>query len=195
MGWPASAVLKQTCPSPYRTSQMSCGIADAGRTWTAAAGSTGSSSSSSSTTGVEGGALPVPLPVQALDHATGYILAAAAIRGLALRTRAGQRRAWRWAPRDGSGGVAAFSASTSLARVAALLVSAGLSRTPPPAPSAAPRAAAALATTGADYDSSHPERTAWGDGLRLKPPVVVEGCPLAWALPASALGSAVPEWV
>jgi len=35
----------------------------------------------------------VPLPVQALDHATGRILAAAAIRGLTLRSAAGQRAA------------------------------------------------------------------------------------------------------
>lgn len=194
-----SRVLGSPPTPPLLTSQMSCGIANAGRTWAAAAGSSGSSSS---TGGGEEGAPPVPLPVQALDHAAGYILAAAAIRGLTLRTRAGQRRAWRGgAPRDGDGVVAAFSASTSLARVAALLMSsasAGPSGTPllpPQPPSAAPpHAAAALVTTDADYDSSHPERTAWGDGLRLKPPVLVEGCPLAWALPASALGSDVAEW-
>jgi hypothetical protein len=47
------------------------------------------------------------LPMQALDHATGYLLAAAAIRGLTrrLQTRVG------------------CEARTSLARIAALLVS------------------------------------------------------------------------
>ena len=35
---------------------------------------------------------PIPLPVQALDHATGYLLAAAAIRGLTERLRHGAVR-------------------------------------------------------------------------------------------------------
>jgi crotonobetainyl-CoA:carnitine CoA-transferase CaiB-like acyl-CoA transferase len=55
---------------------------------------------------------PTPLPVQALDMATGYVLAAAAVRGLARRLSTGKGCEMR----------------TSLARTAALLVSA-----PPPA--------------------------------------------------------------
>jgi hypothetical protein len=35
----------------------------------------------------KGMARPVPLPVQALDHATDYLMAAAALRGLAPRLR------------------------------------------------------------------------------------------------------------
>ena len=50
---------------------------------------------------------PKPLPVQAIDHATGYVLATAAIKGLLLRLR------------DGAG----FRAQTSLARMAGLLAS------------------------------------------------------------------------
>ena len=67
--------------------QMSTGIAAAGRAW-------------------RGTDKPVSLPVQALDHATGYLMAAAAVRGLALRLSEGQ----------------ATSASLSLARTAALLM-------------------------------------------------------------------------
>jgi len=51
---------------------------------------------------------PTPLPVQALDHATGYLMAAAAVRGLAERLKTGR----------------GFEARTSLARVAGLLVGA-----------------------------------------------------------------------
>jgi hypothetical protein len=36
---------------------------------------------------VLGRSVPTPLPVQALDHATGYRIAAAALRGLARRAR------------------------------------------------------------------------------------------------------------
>jgi len=70
--------------------QMSSGIAEAGMRWKAAD-------------------RPVPLPVQALDHATGYLMAAAALRGLALRRREGS----------------ATVARLSLARTAAALVGCG----------------------------------------------------------------------
>ncbi len=53
---------------------------------------------------------PVPLPVQALDHGTGYLLAAAAIRGLVRRLATG----------------AGTSTRASLARTAVLLTSGGL---------------------------------------------------------------------
>ena len=38
------------------------------------------------------------------------------------------------------------------------------------------------------------EHTVWGDARRLAPPVVVDGAPLHWDLPASPLGSAEPVW-
>ncbi|MCF6273713.1 MAG: CoA transferase [Rhodobacteraceae bacterium] len=63
--------------------QMSCGIAEAGMHWAKRD-------------------IPVPLPVQALDHATGYLMAAAAIRMLA--------------------GNGAMRARLSLARTAGLLM-------------------------------------------------------------------------
>ncbi|CAG4934253.1 CoA transferase [Acidithrix sp. C25] len=130
--------------------QMSSGIADAGRLMT-------------------GGSRPAPLPVQALDHATGYLLAAAAITGLSQRQIDGAGSRWR----------------TSLARVADLLIKAGPLQVPSdPSDSPIPP------------DPIGPiERTAWGDALRLPPPVVVQGAPLQWALPARRLGSDPPQWL
>jgi crotonobetainyl-CoA:carnitine CoA-transferase CaiB-like acyl-CoA transferase len=127
--------------------QMSTGIAEAGRV----------------TAGVDH---PVSLPAQALDHATGYLLAAAVIAGVALRQTDAVGSRWR----------------ASLARTADLLIGAGTrgadtgGRPSPPAP------------TGPI------ERTAWGDALRLRPPLTVTGAPLRWSLPARALGSDEACW-
>jgi CoA-transferase family III len=68
--------------------QMSAGIADAGMR-------------------LLGKDRPTPLPVQALDHATGYLMAAAVVRGLTQRIATGR----------------GFEARASLARTAQLLVS------------------------------------------------------------------------
>src|SRR5262245_45162014 len=73
--------------------QMSSGIADAGMK-------------------LLGKDRPTPLPVQALDHTTGYLMAAAAICGLAQRAATGQ----------------GYTAHTSLARTAQLLVSGPMDR-------------------------------------------------------------------
>ncbi len=111
---------------------------------------------------------PRPLPVQALDHATGYIMAAAVVRGLTRRLTEGV----------GSG------TRTSLARTAALLT-------------AAPRAdcAAAFAeATDTDY-SADIEVTGWGPARRMKPPLAVDGCVMRWDFPANPLGSSEPVWL
>ena len=111
---------------------------------------------------------PVPLPVQALDHAAGYLLATAALAGLTLRRQDGRGSRWR----------------TSLARMSRLLVDAGVAPT--------------IEGEGIDPTAPSPhepvERTAWGDARRLPPPVVVTGAPLYWDLPAGPLGSAPAEW-
>jgi crotonobetainyl-CoA:carnitine CoA-transferase CaiB-like acyl-CoA transferase len=129
--------------------QMSSGIAEAGRV---AAGSD----------------RPVPLPVQALDQATGYLLAAGALTGLTRRHTDGSGSRWR----------------TSLARVARLLVDAG--------------PVGQLDASGIDPAPPSPdapvERTAWGDARRLPPPLTVDGAPLWWSVPAGDLGSSAPEW-
>jgi hypothetical protein len=128
--------------------QMSAGIADAGRR-------------------LAGADPPVPLPVQALDHAAGYLMAAACLRGLALRLADGAGSRWR----------------TSLARVARLLVDAGL---------------ADGTDVAGDPAAAEPvgpvERTVWGDALRLAPAIEVDGAPLRWSRPAGPLGADRPHW-
>ena len=109
---------------------------------------------------------PTPLPVQALDHATGYIMAAAAVRGLAGRLSTG----------------AGCTVRASLAGTAALLT--GL---PPGDPGPlAPETPGDLAEARED--------TAWGSALRVRPPCEVEGAPMRWRGPAAPLGSATPSW-
>jgi crotonobetainyl-CoA:carnitine CoA-transferase CaiB-like acyl-CoA transferase len=111
---------------------------------------------------------PRPLPVQALDHATGYIMAAAVVRGLTRRLTG----------RVGS------DAKASLARTASLLT-------------AAPRSDPAVAfaeATDTDY-SPEIEATGWGPARRMKPPLAVDGCAMRWDFPASPLGSSEPIWM
>jgi len=129
--------------------QMSTGIAHAGMT-------------------AAGADRPVPLPVQALDHATGYLLAACALTGLARRRAEGVGSRWR----------------TSLARMARLLVDGG-----------AVEGADGPSIDPAPPDPRTPvERTPWGDARRLPAPVEVEGAPLHWSRPAGRLGGSAPEW-
>jgi hypothetical protein len=114
-----------------------------------------------------GTAHPTPLPVQALDHAAGWIMAAAVLRGLVES-------------RDGYG----RSARTSLARVAALL-----------APTAGKHNlhGALRAPDPADF-ADVLEQTVWGRIHRLRPTALIPGVPLRWGLPACPLGSAEARW-
>jgi crotonobetainyl-CoA:carnitine CoA-transferase CaiB-like acyl-CoA transferase len=109
---------------------------------------------------------PTPLPVQALDHSVGYFLAAAAMRGLTSRFEKGT----------------GFEARTSLARMAALLIDHACDAHEPIAPEIP------------DDLSKNIEETAWGPARRIKPPVIIDGAPLRWDVPASALGSSEPKW-
>lgn len=128
--------------------QMSSGIADAGMAWKQAD-------------------KPVPLPVQALDHATGYLMAASAIQALSERLNTGR------------GG----SARLSLARTAALLVEAGQVPQEP-----------ALRAEQASDQGLLVEQTAWGPAHRLLAPVTISGTPLQWDLPAGELGAHRAQW-
>ncbi|MDP4003996.1 CoA transferase [Methylobacterium sp. NEAU K] len=128
--------------------QMSCGIARAGQLW-------------------RGADRPVPLPVQALDHATGYLMAAAVLRLLARRLA------------DGTGGAARLS----LARTAALLAAAG--------PSAAEEEPA---PEGPEDLAREVEATSWGPARRLRPPVAVAGVAMRWGRAARLLGDDAPAW-
>jgi hypothetical protein len=94
-----------------------------------------------------GGDKPVPLPVQALDHATGYLLAAAAVDGLARRRAQGRGTTTR----------------CSLARTAAWLTS-----LPPTEDPGAHDDDATVVAEGV-------EDTTWGPARRLRPPIEVAG--------------------
>ena len=128
--------------------QMSSGIAEAGMLWKHAD-------------------KPVPLPLQALDHATGYLMAASAIQALGERLQSGR------------GG----SARLSLARTATLLVEAGQAPEQP-----------ALREEEPGDQGLVVEQTAWGQAHRLLPPLTIGGTPLQWDLPAGELGSHRPQW-
>ena len=128
--------------------QMSSGIADAGMAWKQAD-------------------KPVPLPLQALDHATGYLMAASAIQALSERLNSGR------------GG----SARLSLARTATLLVEAGQVPEQP-----------ALRAEAAEDQGLVVEQTSWGPAHRLLAPLTISGTPLQWDLPAGELGSHRAQW-
>lgn len=128
--------------------QMSAGIAHSGMKW-------------------QPSDRPLPLPVQALDHATGYLMAAAVLRALIWRVTENQ----------------ASTARLSLARVAhSLTESPGTSSV-----------AESLTLCSNDL-SPELEQTEWGPAKRCKSPVSVGGIPLTWQLPASRLGSVEPDW-
>lgn len=110
---------------------------------------------------------PTPLPVQALDHAQGYLLAASALRGLSHRATAGG--GWR--------------SRSSLARVATLLLQ---NPSDPDAPPLAPETSADLA------DST--DATTWGPLRWLKPPVEIQGAPLRWESTSGPLGASPAAW-
>lgn len=111
---------------------------------------------------------PHPLPVQALDQACGYLMAAAVIVGLQRRMETGQGRV----------------ARLSLARVAALLVG---HRQPPEMPPLAPETPADL--------SAAVEATVWGLARRVAAPVEIAGAPLAWTgRPPGPLGASDAVW-
>jgi hypothetical protein len=129
--------------------QMSCGIAHHGMQ-------------------MQGADKPVPLPVQALDHATGYLMAAAVVRALIARLADGRT----------------LQARLSLARTARLLTQA--STTILPARAFAPASAADFAAAL--------EQTGWGPARRYRPPVAIDGAAMTWHQPASPLGSSAPHW-
>jgi crotonobetainyl-CoA:carnitine CoA-transferase CaiB-like acyl-CoA transferase len=115
------------------------------------------------------GGLPGPklLPSQVLDFATGYLIAAAAIRGLAERARHGRSSSWRLA----------------LARTGVLLRGAG----------EAPEEAA----LGEPADSWYEDRVynfPKGPVRRLAWPTSVERAPLFWERAGDPYGTATPIW-
>ncbi|WP_228126858.1 CoA transferase [Candidatus Viadribacter manganicus] len=128
--------------------QMSSGIADSGMMWARAI-------------------KPTPLPVQALDHATGYLMAAAVLRVLVACERQEP----------------VSDAKLSLARTAELLAS------------HQQEDAEAMDLTFAENDwADSLEQTPWGAARRLKAPLQVGELEMTWRSPACELGSAKPQW-
>lgn len=111
---------------------------------------------------------PTPLPVQALDHATGYLMAAAAVLGLVRRLATGR----------GS------RARASLAATAALLARHPLARPTKP-----------LATETPDDLDGAVEATGWGPAQRLRAPLAVAGASAVWPQPAMPIGSHQAAWI
>ncbi|QXI37561.1 CoA transferase [Pseudomonas xantholysinigenes] len=111
---------------------------------------------------------PVPLPVQALDHATGYLMAAEAIRALAARLRNGE----------------GCDSRLSLARTAKLLVEHGTVEEDLP-----------LAAESLDDLAQPIEHTPWGEAQRLKAPLRVGETLMGWGSGAAQLGSVPARWL
>lgn len=134
--------------------QMSSGIADTGMHWAEQEKAKQQK--------------PKSLPVQALDHATGYLMAAAVIQLL----------------RNALKGAGVGSARLSLARTAELLT-------------AYPQAIRTNFDGKpelADF-SSEVELTPWGKARRLRSALEIQGTPMRWDLAASDLGTNPPEWL
>jgi len=110
---------------------------------------------------------PTPLPVQALDHATGFLLAATVLSALRQAKTSGH----------------AFAAKLSLARVAHLLTS------------SAQHALQGDIEEVRDEDYSDvKEETHLGAAKRLKQPLHVSGVNLTWTGSAPALRSSNADW-
>ncbi|MYM82073.1 acyl-CoA transferase [Duganella sp. FT50W] len=131
--------------------QMSCGIADHGMRMRSAD-------------------KPLPLPVQALDHATGYLMAAAVVRALIARLTEGRT----------------LRARLSLARTAKLLMDAGAGDSVADDGGLAPAGPADFAAPR--------ESTEWGPARRYRPPATIDGAPMCWDRPAGSLGASPACW-
>ncbi|NJQ01201.1 carnitine dehydratase [Streptomyces sp. PLAI1-29] len=111
---------------------------------------------------------PGVLPAQALDHGTGYLLAAAVLRALTERELTGRGRTLR----------------LSLAGTASWLLH-GIRPGDPPPPTTAPYDPAPWLT---ETDSPH------GTQRHALPPVGYAGAPVNWPHPPGPLGADPPRW-
>ena len=129
--------------------QMSCGIAHSGMQWAQSD-------------------KPSSLPVQALDHATGYLMAAAVIRAIQLAITGGGIKC----------------ARLSLARTAELLLD------------YIQLDGEDLETELKQDDFlKEIELTPWGKANRLRSPLNITDVNLQWELPANNLGTAAASWM
>jgi hypothetical protein len=119
---------------------------------------------------------PVPLPVQALDHATGWFAAAAALRGVAR------------ARHTGAGSWSRLSLARTALELQRLRDSQLASQTGAATATAFPAAPAPLALRGRTID------TFWGETLVLDPPLSVAGVRIESFVAPRPLGSDEPAW-
>ncbi|MGJ8527375.1 CoA transferase [Maritalea sp.] len=110
---------------------------------------------------------PTPLPVQALDHATGYLVAAAVLSALAQSKLNGH----------------ASAARLSLARVAQMLTQTG-----------GDHASGDVAELCNNDFIAEREQTHLGGAKRLKFPLKIDGVDFAWDVPAGSLRIAKANW-
>ena len=110
---------------------------------------------------------PHPLPVQALDHATGYLMAAATLHALAQRRRHGT----------------VMNAKLSLARTAHCLQQYRAQTFP----------ASFTGVQPSDLNADI-EITPWGQVKRVNFPVEIDGIPARWGRPAGHLRSMPAQW-
>jgi len=108
--------------------------------------------------------IPGVLPAQALDHGTGHLMAAAALRGLIRRAR----------------GEPVAPAHLSLARTAAELLD------------AAPPKAQKTDATGAGEPDRY--RVTFDEVSMIAPPGLLDGRSLRWSHGARPIGSDAAEW-
>jgi len=111
---------------------------------------------------------PTPLPVQALDHATGYLMAAATLHALAERKKTGR----------------VLNAKLSLARTAHSMqqyrqTDANSDFNP---------------QRESDLNSSI-EQTTWGQARRVNFPLTFDTVSTHWDYPATALRSSPAQWM
>ena len=141
--------------------QMATGIADEGRRARGALGARDGGD-------IGDDAPPVPLPVQLLDHASGYLLAAGVLRALARRGQDGRSR----------------EVQVSLARTACWLDSLGRggALAAPPLPAERPD------------DLSVRLHGALGTTHHIACPGAIEGAPARWASGPVPLGHDAPVW-
>jgi crotonobetainyl-CoA:carnitine CoA-transferase CaiB-like acyl-CoA transferase len=114
---------------------------------------------------------PMPLPCQLLDHATGYLVAMGALRGLALR---------------GSEG-GSWAATASLARTAAWLDDLGLTSEAMGAPEPTAAEVAGWCTTT--------PAPPWGDVVHVAPPGRIGAVRPCWDRPPSRPGTDEAAWL
>jgi CoA-transferase family III len=122
---------------------------------------------SSTSTEWRGTITPTSLPVQALDHATGYLIAAAAVRGLVSRLT----------------GTGPTCARLSLARTAKLLLD----------HKGMPTSDDFWPSKDSDFNTAI-ENSDWGPCQRLASPVTLQSAAMFWERPATKLGSAKAAW-